>query len=184
MSSTNSLTVWESLFQIFQNSGIKNSYKSHFHFETLFFCFREDCLYSVESSSTHYKLQNLKMVSSDDLVSPVMLSWWCTEDWLLFCDICVSVLLGWQRRGRPCWQGWARWTWSSWTKGQSDFTLEMFSSFAPMNMSLPDEKQNKVLVSELLNENAVKYSSPEDSGSFVFTAVELQFEWTLVWFTK
>jgi len=69
---------------------------------------------------------NLKVFSSDGLVSLVMLSWWCAEDCPVFCDIRVSVSIGWQRRGRPCWEGWARWTWSSWTKGQSDFTLQKF----------------------------------------------------------
>lgn len=59
-----------------------------------------------------------------------------------------------------------------------------FVRFTPTNSSFYTKKQNEKLVNELLNKNNVKCTSPECSGNFVFTAVEVQFKWTLVWSTK
>lgn len=59
-----------------------------------------------------------------------------------------------------------------------------FVRFTPTNSSFYTKKQNEKLVNELLNKNNVKCTSPECNGSFVFTAVEVQLKWTLVWSTK
>lgn len=69
MNLMNGLTIWKSLFQSFQN---REKNPKHLDFEAAFFYLQEDCIYSAESSPTHYKSQiTLKMFSSDGLVSLV-----------------------------------------------------------------------------------------------------------------
>lgn len=77
-------------------------------------------------------------------------------------DISVCVATGWQRRGRPYWEGWARWTWSAWTKGQYKCIF-----FFCWKIELKLGKWAfRCRCCQIL------YLSPKDSISFVFTAVE------------